>query len=128
VVAPPLPPSPFPLVRLAGQIVRRGTRIRLLSVVAPRGSRVSIRCTGRGCPFSRQVRVARSPVGRAARVVRVRRLERLLRPGVRIRIFVTKSDAIGKYTRFRIRRGKAPARTDRCLRPGSSRPVACPAV
>jgi hypothetical protein len=58
--------------------------------------------------------------------VRVRRLERLLRPGVRIEVFVTKANVIGKYTRFRIRRGKPPARVDRCVRPGSSRPVRCP--
>jgi len=39
---------------------------------------------------------------------------------------VTRGDAVGKFTRFRIRRGKAPLRADRCLVPGSSRPVACP--
>jgi hypothetical protein len=119
--------SPFPLVRIAGQIGRHGTRIRLLSIVAPAGAKVSIRCAGRGCPFVKQVRGARrSPEARSARLVRVRRLERLLRPGVKISIFVTKPDAIGKYTRFRIRRGKPPARADRCLLPGSSRPVSCP--
>jgi hypothetical protein len=119
--------SPFPLVRIAGQIGRRGTRIRLLSIVAPAGAKVLIRCAGRGCPFTKQVRLARRvPQARTAKLVRVRRLERVLRPGVTISIFVTKPDLIGKYARFRIRRGKPPTRVDRCLRPGSRRPVSCP--
>jgi hypothetical protein len=54
--------------------------------------------------------------------------ERRLRPGVRLEIFARKSGKIGKYTRFTIRRGAAPARRDRCLIPGSSLPVRCPAV
>jgi PKD repeat protein len=119
--------SPFPLVRIAGQIARHGTRIRLLTVQAPAGARVSIRCRGRGCPFEKQVRTAaRAPQAHAARVVRVRRLERVLRAGVMVQIFVTKQDTIGKYTRFKMRRGKAPSRADRCLDPSSSRPIACP--
>jgi PKD repeat protein len=119
--------NPFPLVRLAGRITSSGTRVRFLSVDAPRGAKVSIRCSGRGCPFAKNVRLAgRGPQARAAKRVRVRSLERLLRPGVRVRIFVTAKDSIGKYTRFRIRRGKTPARADRCMNPGSWRPVRCP--
>jgi hypothetical protein len=48
-----------------------------------------------------------------------------LRAGVRLEVFVTKRGMIGKYTRFRIRRGKAPARLDRCLVPGVKKPVRC---
>ena len=115
-------------MRIAGRITRRGTRVRLMRVSAPAGTRISVRCTGRSCPFNKQVRtistVARSP---AAVNVRFRRLERLLLPGVRVRVYVTKGGAIGKYTRFRFRTGKAPARTDSCLMPGSWTPIACPA-
>ena len=39
---------------------------------------------------------------------------------------VTQPRRIGKYTRLRIRRGKAPLRIDRCLMPGRSRPAKCP--
>jgi PKD repeat protein len=134
--------NPFPVVRIVGRITSRGTLLRLLRVDAPAGAKVLVRCSGRSCPFRKQVRVAVSAAGArplsfataarpealAAKVVRLRRLERLLRPGARITIFVTRPDAIGKYTRFRIRRGKPPARADRCLRPGSSRPVRCPAA
>src|SRR5204863_2873426 len=43
----------FTVVRLAGKVTRRGTRIRELSVNAPGGSRIEVRCRGRGCPFRR---------------------------------------------------------------------------
>ena len=52
--------SPFPVVRIAGRITRRGTRVRLLRVSAPLGTRVSIHCTGRSCPFKRKVRAVTS--------------------------------------------------------------------
>jgi PKD domain-containing protein len=110
--------NPFPVVRIVGIVASNGTRVRLLRVDAPRGAKVSVRCKGRGCPFRKQVRVAKQ--------VRLQTLERLLRPGVTVRIFVTSRDAIGKYTRFRTRRGEPPARADRCLLPGSWRPVSCP--
>ena len=120
--------SPFPVVRIAGRITKRGTRVRLLRVSAPAGTQVSVRCTGRSCPFNQRVRTI--PTGArslAAVSVRVRRLERLLRPGVRVRVYVTKRGSFGKYTRFRFRAGKAPARTDSCLSPGSLAPAECPA-
>jgi PKD domain len=121
--------NPFPLVRIAGRITAGGTHVRLLRVDAPAGAKVTVRCAGRGCPFVKKVRLAgRPPEARAARRVRVRSLERLLRPGVRVRIFVTRRDSIGKYTRFRIRRGRTPARVDRCVNPGSLRPVRCPSA
>jgi hypothetical protein len=123
--------NPFPVVRISGTIERRGTRLRRLSVSAPSGAVVTFRCRGRSCPIKRRSRTASSTLGRslaqAAGVVRVRRLEhRVLRPGVRLAIRVTKADAIGKYTRFKFRRAKPPLRLDRCLVPGNSSPVVCP--
>jgi hypothetical protein len=120
--------SPFPVVRIAGRITRRGTRVRLLRIEAPKGAKVSVRCAGHGCPFKKRVRAVTSgarpgvPVG-----VRVRPLERLLPPGIQVRVYVTKKGAIGKYTRLRFRRLHAPARTDRCLMPGKWTPILCPA-
>ena len=49
-------------------------------------------------------------------------------PGVRVRVYVTKRGAVGKYTRFRFRAGNAPVRTDRCVMPGSWAPAECPAL
>jgi hypothetical protein len=111
--------SPFPIVRIAGRIGRNGTRFRVLSVDAPRGASVMVRCTGRRCPFKTSTRAAAAGerLAYAARKVRIRKLEgRLLRAGSMIRIYVTKTGAIGKYTSIRVRRGKPPRRADRCLR------------
>ena len=115
--------NPFPLVRIAGRIGRSGTRFRVLSVNAPAGATVTVRCKGRGCPFKASSRSAT-----ASRQVRIRKLERrLLRAGASIRIFVTKPGSIGKYTSIRIRGGKPPRRSDRCLMPDSNtKPVKCP--
>jgi PKD repeat protein len=115
--------SPFPVVRLRGRILRRSVRVELLSVQAPLGARISVRCTGHGCPFRVAVRRSRS----GHRVVRFRELNHLLRAGTVIQIMVTKPGRIGKYTRFTIRSGAPPMRRDRCLAPGGSRPTACPA-
>jgi hypothetical protein len=128
---PPTPLlSPFPVVQMAGRVTRRGTRIRL-SVIAPDGATISIRCRGRGCPLRRQTRIARSdPVASAdgTRFIRLRRLERRrLRPGAVVKIFVTKPGMIGKYARFKMRRGKPPRRSDSCVAPGATAPIACPA-
>jgi PKD repeat protein len=123
--------SPFPVVRIAGAVKRRGTRLRRLTVDAPTGSTVTVRCRGKGCPFGRQSRVVKSSAAkgkqRATGVLRIRRVERrLLRAGTVITIFVTKEETIGKYTRFKIRKGRPPARVDRCLLPGQRRPLECP--
>jgi PKD repeat protein len=123
--------SPFPVVRIAGRVSRRGVRIRRLTVDAPPGSSVKLRCSGRRCPFKQLRRTVSTRVatGRSlppTRLLRMRAVERrLLRPGTVLRLFVTRGNAVGKFTRFRIRRGKAPSRADMCLVPGSSRPVAC---
>jgi PKD repeat protein len=115
--------NPFPIVRMSGRIGRAGTRFRVVSVNAPVGASVTVRCQGRGCPFKASTRSAK-----ASRVMRIRKLEqRLLRAGALIRIFVTKPGAIGKYTSIRVRSGKPPRRSDRCLMPDNSKkPVKCP--
>jgi hypothetical protein len=124
--------SPFPVVRISGQVSGRGARIRRLTIDAPPGTGVKVRCTGRGCPFKRLLRTISLRVRAnrelpATRLLRIRRVEgRLLRPGVKLRLFVTRPDAVGKYTRFEIRRRKSPTRADMCLVPGSGRPLSCP--
>jgi hypothetical protein len=136
-VSPPTPPpparpaltSPFPIVRVAGEVFRAHTRIRLLTVLAPRGSRLELRCRGRRCPFRRIRATVRTRGSRPTALLRVRRAEGMrLQAGLVLEIRVTRPGQVGKYTRFRIRGGgRVPDRVDRCLRPGSSRPVSCPA-
>ena len=114
-----LPMRPFPVVRIAGTVLPRGALVRILSVRGPRGMRVRIRCLGSACPVRSIARTS------ATRLVRFRMFERRLTVGITLKIFVRKPGTIGKYTRFVIRAGKAPARLDRCLVPGRTRPVRC---
>jgi len=117
--------TPFPVVSMLAAVSDRGTRIRQLVVHAPRGARIRVRCRGRRCPFRTFARTADVQV-HAARIVRIRRLRNyLLRPGTLIEIRVTKRGEVGKFTRFRIRKGKPPKRTDRCLAPGARHPTRC---
>jgi PKD repeat protein len=112
--------SPFPTVRLVGVVVPAGARITLVEVRGgPRGARVTVRCTGKGCPFRLRRRVAET--GR----VRLSAFKRVLAAGARIEVFVRAPGVIGKYVAFRIRAGKRPVRTDRCLMPGASQPTRC---
>jgi hypothetical protein len=112
--------SPFPTVRLVGVVVPRGARITLVEVRgAPRSARVTVRCTGGGCPWRLRRRVAET--GR----VRLSSFPRVLVAGARLEVFVRASGVIGKYVAFRIRAGKRPVRIDRCLMPGASLPTRC---
>jgi hypothetical protein len=111
--------SPFPVIRIAGTVLPRGARVRILSVRSPRGARIRARCGGSGCPVRLVARTSRTGF------VRLRRFERRLRAGITIEIFVRRAGRIGKYTRFLIRAGRPPARVDRCLIPGRTRPVRC---
>ena len=113
--------APFPVVRLAGELKDNGnTDIDRLSVRAPRGSDVRVRCHGRSCPFRSRTRaVKKHRVGFPG-------IERLLRPGVVIRVYVTHPHKIGKFTSFKLRNGKAPRRTDRCLKGEHRKPIPCP--
>lgn len=112
---------PFPRVRIKGRITRRGARFTRLTVTAPKGSRVEVTCKGRGCPR----RYVKTTGTRG--VVRLSRFLRSYRSGTRIIVRVTRSGSIGKYTSIVVRRRRAPQRSDRCLRPGSTRPTRCPA-
>ena len=114
--------DPFPRVRLAGRLTARGVVVTRLTVRAPADSRVRIRCTGRGCGSWRMLRYTMTDW----RSLRVRRAHRRYRAGDVLEIFVSGQDTIGKYTRFRIRRGKAPGRRDRCVAP--EKPGTVPAI
>jgi hypothetical protein len=112
--------SPFPVVRMRGRVFPSSVLITLLTVRAPKASRVTTYCTGKSCPRKRLAVVA----GR--QTVRVRRFERRLRAGTVLRIYVTKSGYIGKYTRFTVVKGRPPVRVDRCARKAGSAPRSCP--
>lgn len=112
---------PFPIVRIAGRVTGRSTRIRLLEVRAPVGSRIRVKCKGPGCPK----RDLTAPGRR--RPVRFPGMRRRLAAGAVVEVFVRANGRIGKYTRFRIRRNRPPLRSDMCLPPTRRTPAPCTA-
>jgi hypothetical protein len=112
--------NPFPIVTVAGEVTRAGTRIDRLAVRAPRGSRVLVRCRGADCPLKRVSKSLRKTR------TRVRAAERLMPPGVGVEVLVRRGDSIGKFTRLRFREERPPRRADGCLWPGTNRMAACP--
>jgi hypothetical protein len=120
--------QPFPIVRIAGSVTSSGARITLLTVQAPVATRVTVTCGGRGCKTKAESRLATtsSKSNTGTVTLAFHRFERPLRGGVILQIRVSKAGEIGKYTSFTIRRHKLPVRSDACLRPTSSKPIACP--
>ena len=114
--------QPFPVVRIRGRLVGTGVDLSLLSVHAPKGARVKVVCRGKGCPKAKALYYTVKRSGG----IRIRQLERPLGKDAVIEIFVTKTGTIGKYTRFRIRQGKAPARRDACAAVGAKKSMTCP--
>jgi PKD repeat protein len=109
--------SPSPVVTLGGAILSTGMRVETLRIRAPRGSLVTVKCHGKGCGVSRRrKRVKRSTVS-------FKTYQRFLRAGTKLEIFVRKPKTIGDFTRYKIRAGKFPVRTDRCLPVGKDKPA-----
>jgi len=126
VVARAAPPSfihPFPVVRLRGLVQSHAVLIRRLTITAPRGAHLRVRCRGRGCGRKRHILVVAKSKGKT---MRVRSIERHLFPGARLEVYVTQPGLIGKYTRFFVARRGAPHRRDRCVQPGAVAPSVCP--
>jgi hypothetical protein len=123
--------QPFPVVRMAGSQFGFGVKVRLLTVQAPTGAKVTVSCHGPGCPAGSVHVVATSKASTsptALVTITFARFERTLRAGASLAVGISEPGVIGKYTRFVIRRGKLPLRTDTCLSPTSSQPIACPAT
>jgi PKD domain len=114
--------NPFPVVRLAGSLYPRGVKVRALEAKkTPPDSSVTVLCAGKSCPSKKIVKTAEK------KRVRFDAMTRFLWAGTVISVSVRKTDLIGKYTRWRIRGGKLPTRTDRCVYPNRRKPVRCPA-
>jgi hypothetical protein len=111
---------PFPVIRIRGSLTRTGAKVTLLTVKAPRGASILLRCIGRSCP--------RDKWAHTASITHVLPFERRLRAGTRLVITVTRPNRIGKHTTFVIRKGKPPRRVDRCIYPGAKKPTACVAA
>jgi Bacterial Ig-like domain len=116
---------PFPIVRIVGSALASGAKLRLLAVEAPTGARITVACSGRGCPARSLARIV-PPTKSGTAWVSFRRFERFLHAGIALRIRVFKDAEIGAYTSFVIRRRHPPLRVDTCLDPAGIKPIACP--
>lgn len=111
--------SPFPTVRISGVVFADGAQISRLTVRAPRGARITISCFGKGCPNRRVKRVGRG------KSIHVPAYEKYLRSGVRLVITISRKGYVSKVTTIRIRKKKAPLRSDLCRVPGATSTSKC---
>ena len=118
--------EPFPVVRIVGAGTTTVTKVTRLTVRGPTASAVVATCKPRSrCPFTRRKRLIPGPAN-ATRTIRLTSVQRRYRSGATLRLYIVKNGLYGKYTSFRIRRGKAPRRYDRCVKSIILKPVRCP--
>lgn len=115
--------KPAPVVRMRGTLSSNGALITTLTVKAPRAAKLTVTCSGTSsCPTKRW-----SPKVRKRQNTRMPEFERNLRSGTVLTITLTRSGYVGKRTVFKIRRGKAPLRSDQCLSAATGKRQKCPA-
>jgi hypothetical protein len=121
--------GPAPFARLSSNLERSWafppfhfTRLQVTHPVA--GSRVELRCKGRGCPRrSKVVNVRRSSSKPLSVLGYVRRAR--LKRGAVLDVRITKGGFIGLLERFTIRGPRNPRIREYCLPPGDAKPRAC---
>ncbi len=120
--------QPFPVVRIVGSDSFSVAKISLLTVLAPVGASIRVTCRGGGCATKSQHLIAASRGKSKAGTVSItfHRFERPLRAGAILEVWVSNHTQIGEFTRFLIRQGRLPSRTDMCLNPAGTTPIACP--
>ncbi len=111
-------------VRFKQRTSASGTVVTLLKVApVKRGDRVKLTCKGRGCPLrAKTIKIKKSKKSLSL----TRRLkEATLRKGAVLEVRVTRRGAVGLAKRWKVRAPKKPTLTNKCLPPGTSKPVAC---
>ena len=94
----------------------RTVNLKLTAKDFPRGTRIQLRCSGRGCPskrMTRRVRRSRSTIN-LHKFLGTRRLGR----GARVELRFTRAGRIGRVHRFRMGRPGVPSIDFRCRPPG----------
>jgi len=101
------------------------TRLRTLIVRnAPAGARISVSCTGGGCPFKG---TKRKTVSRDLAPVSLKPFfgNAKLRRNARVAVQITAAQTVGRTYAYRIKLGELPAQSIVCRRPGESKGRAC---
>ena len=112
---------------VSNQWLVTSTHAKLLALVvrlAPRGARIRLTCTGRGCPKRKTQR--RTVTRDLQRIVLHRAFRRArLRFGARLRLTITAAGTIGRTYTYVVKRGELPRRTTTCRAPGQRRGRSC---
>jgi hypothetical protein len=120
---------PFALLRALvlnnWQLVGARTRLRQLQVRnAPKGARIVLRCTGRGCPIKR-ARVRTVPRDLAPIALDRGFRGALLAPGTRVSVAITAAGTVGRTYAYTIQRFQLPATRTTCRAPNQRRSRPC---
>jgi hypothetical protein len=103
-------------VRANWQVNDLLTKLVRLTVAAPIGSRIELRCTGRIKICGKTKHVIAKTTHRLSSLTKFFKTPRIYRAHLGILVRVTKSRQVGLYKRYETRRGRrAPAITERCL-------------
>jgi hypothetical protein len=111
---------PKPVVRVRGRLTANGANLSSLTVRGPRGVKITVSCSGRGCPVRTYSRTS-------DKLTHLTKFERVIPAGTRLTIKISKPGGyISKVTVLEIRRGSAPMRRDGCLWPAKKKLQRCP--
>ncbi|MCU1500426.1 MAG: putative internalin [Acidimicrobiales bacterium] len=86
---------------------------------APKGSKITVTCKGKGCPFKKKTTSAKK-TGRVNLIKLFKHSK--LKPKARVEVRITQADSIGRVARFTIRARALPKTQQLCLPVGSSKP------
>jgi hypothetical protein len=112
----PFPPIPGSVSNAWVAVGSRSRNVTLTAKKFPRGTRITVRCSGRGCPF----KTAKRKVRRRGRTVNLHRAfgASTLRRGARVEVSLTLRRHIGRVLRFRMRQPGVPSVGFFCKPPG----------
>jgi hypothetical protein len=104
---------------------RNGSDIQLLGLAVsavPAGSKITLKCSGSGCPWETKSINVKSAATVALTDMFI---DSNLRPGMIIELRVTKPGWIGKLFQYEIRSSGEPKSTDKCISEDGSQIMAC---
>ncbi len=99
--------------RITGNFAYKGAKTRVVQLAVtrlPKGAKVQVLCTGKGCPFKRK-----SIANKGAKLNVLKALKRLtVRAGAVLRLRITGAAGEQKVATWKVRRGRPPSTTYRC--------------
>ncbi len=91
----------------------------------PAGARIEVRCSGKGCPFSKKSKTQANTAAKVNLRKKFKLKNAALKPGAKLEVRITAPGSVGKVVTFKIRDKKLPKSKTLCLPPGATKGVAC---